>query len=152
MAIENKTLIVSTAERTRLARLESTGTLAIRPVALPVGRYLKCRNHHLGWPVGIKIGTTLLCAYHQSLRHHGGTRLAADSSEAVVVRSTDGGETWSDPVDMRTFGVNNEPMSVWEMNSFAVLNNKVFLATTYGLYVSDNEGTSWERTKNISAN
>jgi len=144
-SMSNRTLIISAAEKERLSDLEAKGVMTVRPVALPVGSHLKGSNHHLGWPVGIKIGKTLLCAYHQSLRHHGeGPRQDASSSDAVIVRSTDGGRTWSDPVDIRTFGVTKDPMSVWEMNSFAVLNHKVFLATTYGLYVSDNEGRSWE--------
>ena len=141
----DRTLVISAAERERLSDLEAKGVMTVQPVALPVGSHLKGSNHHLGWPVGIKVGETLLCAYHQTLRHHGeGPRQDASSSHAVIVRSTDGGRTWSDPVDLRTFGVTQDPMSVREMNSFAVLDNKVFLATTYGLYVSDNEGRSWE--------
>jgi hypothetical protein len=139
-----KTLIISEAERARLGRLEALALVTIRPVALPAGRFLKGNNLHLGWPVGIKIGQTLLCAYHQTLRHHGrGPRQDANSSDAVIVRSTDGGETWSDPIDIRRFGANAKAMVLNFGNCFGVLDKKVFLATKYGLYRSEDEGKAW---------
>ena len=135
------TLIISAHERERLISLEKQGVLTIRPVALPVGRYLVGENHHLGWPVGIKVGNTLLCAYHQTLRHHGdGPREDENSSRAMVVRSIDGGESWSDPIDVTQFGKSTEPLVLGFGNCFGLLNNKLFFATTYGLYRSEDEG------------
>jgi len=139
-----KTLVVTDAEKERLAKLEAAGIVTVKPVALPVGRYLKEANHHLGWPVGIKVGKTLLCAYHQTLRHHGGgPRQDATSSDAVIVRSPDGGETWSGPIDIRTFGTCKKPMVLGFGNCFGVLGETVFLASRYGLYRSENEGRTW---------
>ena len=141
-----KTLIVSEAEKERLSRLATKGLVTITPVVLPTGRYLKGDNLHLGWPVGIKVGQTLLCAYHQTRYHHphrGGLKTDAHSSEAVVVRSTDGGNTWSDPVDIRQFGTNSKAMVLNFGNCFGVLNRKIFLATKYGLYRSEDEGKTW---------
>ena len=141
-----KTLMVSETEKERLSRLEAKGLVTIRPVALPAGRYLKGDNLHLGWPVGVKVGRTLLCAYHQTRYHHrhrGGPKTDAHSSEAVVVRSTDGGATWSDPVDIKQFGTNSKAMVLNFGNCFGVLNKKVFLATKYGLYRSADEGKTW---------
>ncbi len=139
-----KTLIVSEAEKQRLRTLEAKGLVTIKPVALPAGRFRKGDNLHLGWPVGAKVGRTLLCAYHQTLRHHGrGPRQDASSSDAVLVRSTDGGETWSDPVDIRQFGKNDKAMVLNFGNCFGVLGKKVFLATKYGLYRSADEGKTW---------
>ncbi len=138
------TLIISADERERLISLEKQDVLTIRPVALPVGKYLAGENHHLGWPVGIKVGDTLLCAYHQTLRHHGdGPREDENSSRAIVVRSTDGGESWSDPIDVTQFGKNTEKLVLGFGNCFGLLNNKLFLATTYGLYRSEDEGITW---------
>lgn len=139
-----KTLAVSASERARLIQLEKKGIVTIRPVALPVGRYLAGKNRHLGWPVGVKVGNTLLCAYHQSLKHHGrGPRRDGNSSDAVVVRSTDDGETWSGPIDIRRFGTSSNAMVLGFGNCFGVLNNKVFLAARYGLYRSEDEGETW---------
>lgn len=139
-----KTLLISPTEKERLAQLEKRGLVTIRPVALPEGKYLSGENRHLGWPVGTLIGKTLLCAYHQTIRHHG-NRPSNDpsSSQAVVVRSTDHGQTWSDPIDLRQFGTNADPMVIGFGNCFGVHNNKVFFATTYGVYRSDDEGKSW---------
>ena len=98
----------------------------------------------LGWPVGAKIGDTLLVAYHQWLTHTGHPRMNDSSSNAVVVRSTDNGQTWSDPIDIKQFGVNSGPTVLGFGNCFGVLNGKVFLATDYGLYRSENEGQTWD--------
>lgn len=139
-----KTLIISTAEKQRLTDLEEKGVLTITPVALPTGRHLVGENRHLGWPVGIKVGKTLLCAYHQTLRHHGGGgRQNETSSDAVIVRSTDGGKTWSDPIDVRQFGVNEKPMVLAFGNCFGAIGGNVFFATKYGLYRSEDEGKTW---------
>lgn len=139
------TLLIDDAERRRLNALRAEGVLDVRPVALPEGEYLVGENRHLGWPVGTRVGDALLCAYHQTLRHHGeGPRRDEISSDTVLVRSTDGGETWSGPVDIRRFGTNSEPTVLGFGNCFAVVGAKVFLATTYGLYRSVDEGLTWE--------
>ena len=138
-----RTLVISASEKERLADLEAKGILTVQPVALPAGRHLKGENQHLGWPVGIKIGETLLCAYHQNLRHHGGAKQDSNSSDAVIVRSTDAGKTWSDPIDMRAFGTSDKPLVLNFGICFGVLNHSVFLATKYGLYRSDDEGKNW---------
>jgi len=138
-----KTLRITASERKRLIRIENASVLTVRPVALPRGRYLKGKNKTLGWPVGIKIGKTLLCAYHQWLTHTGRPRRDDSRSDAVVVRSTDNGRTWSGPTDIRRFGVNSGKSVLGFGNCFGVLENTVFLATDYGLYTSTDEGNSW---------
>jgi len=139
-----QTLLINSDELARLVELEKKGVMTIRPVTLPEGKYLQGKNNHLGWPVGIKIGNTLLCAYHQTLRHHGtGPRNDGSSSDAVVVKSTDGGYTWSEPIDIRQFGTSAKPMVLDFGNCFGVLGDKVFFATKYGLYSSQDEGKTW---------
>mgnify|MGYP006307607395 FL=1 len=61
-----KSLIISGEERSRLLALEEEEVSVIRPVALPRGKHLVGVNTHLGWPVGTKIGDTLLCAFHRT--------------------------------------------------------------------------------------
>jgi len=138
-----QTLLISADERARLIGFEQAGVSTIRPVALPTGSYLQGNNNMLGWPVAAKTGDTLLVAYHQWLTHTGSPRMDGDSSDAVVVRSTDNGQTWSNPVNIKQFGVNSGPTVLGFGNSFGVTNNKVFLATDYGLYRSENEGQTW---------
>ena len=138
-----RTLLISAAEKERLSDLETKGIMKVRPVALPMGPHLKGNNNHLGWPVGIKVGRTLLCVYHQTQCHHGGKQLATDSSRAVVVRSTDGGKTWSEPIDIRQFGTSKKALVMNFGNCFGVIDNKVFLASKYGLYRSEDEGKTW---------
>jgi len=138
-----QTLLISPAERERLIGLESAGLQTVRPVALPRGEYLQGNNRMLGWPVAAKIGDTLLCVYHQWLTHTGSPRMDADSSEAIVLRSTDHGRSWSGPIDIRQFGVNSGPMVLGFGNCLGVLDDTVFLATNYGFYRSEDEGASW---------
>lgn len=138
------TLVISAEERERLIRLEHSGLISVRPVTLPAGRYLQGENRCLGWPVGALIGRTLLCVYHQTLRHFPhGPYLDDLSSDAIVVRSTDGGRTWSSPIDIRQFGVSANLTVLSFGNCFGVLNDTVFLATRYGLYKSRDEGATW---------
>jgi len=87
-----------------------------------------------------------LCAYHQTRFHHphrGGEKYDAQSSEAVIVRSLDNGKTWSEPIDIRQFGTSEKDTIIRGQNCIGVLDNKVFLATTYGLYRSEDEGKTW---------
>lgn len=140
-----QTLLINEKEEHRLERLEKEGILTVRPVVLPVGKHLVGKNHHLGWPVGVKVGKTLLCLYHQTLRHHGkGPREDETSSRAVLVRSTDNGETWSEPMDMRQFGTSEKQRVMGFGGCFGVLDRTVFAATCYGLYRSGDEGKTWE--------
>lgn len=141
---EREILIITEEEGRRLDELESHGVQTIRPVALPRGAHLAGDNRHLGWPVGIKVGSALLCAYHRSVRHHGKVKGANEhSSSAMVVRSTDGGRLWSDPLDLRQFGTNDKETVLNFGNCFGVLGDSVFFATRYGLYRSDDEGLTW---------
>lgn len=139
-----QTLIIQEGELQRLTHLEDSGVSLIRPVALPAARFLVGNNRHLGWPVGIQAGSVLLCAWHQTLRHHGGERYDETSSLAVVSRSTDGGVTWSDPIDMRRFGVSEKPMVLGFGNCFGAQGEAVFFATNYGLYRSVDQGINWQ--------
>ena len=139
------TLHVNEEERDRLKSLEATGDVVVRPVALPTGQHLFSDNRHLGWPIGAKVGSTLLVAHHRKRFHHGeGSSQNEESSVAVVLRSTDGGETWSAPIDMRQFGVNAEPTVVNFGLSFGVIDDVVFLVSQYGVYRSGDEGLTWQ--------
>jgi len=139
------TLLLAPGEGEPLAGLERDGVLTVRPVALPRGECLRGANRMLGWPVGIMCGRTLLCAYHQQIYHHGeGPKRDDDSCEAVVVRSADGGETWSSPVAMKDVGRNHEPTVLGFGNCFGVQDRVAFLATQYGLFRSQDEGVTWD--------
>lgn len=140
-----KSLVITPHERTRLRGLETAGVQVIRPVALPRGKALVGANRHLGWPVAIRVGATLLCAHHRIKCHTGSvkSRMIKHHSHAVLLRSEDNGETWSDPLDMQDVGVSREPTVLGFGNCFGVLGKTAFLATRYGLYASEDEGKNW---------
>ncbi len=139
-----ESLILRTGERDRLIELEEAGVMDIRPVALPRGRYLAGQNRVLGWPVAVKVGKTLICAHNRIVHHHGHPRNDQHSRPAIVIRSEDGGKTWSDPIDLKQFGVTSQPMAITHMICIGTMNRKVFVLCHEGLYRSDDEGQTWQ--------
>jgi hypothetical protein len=139
-----ETLMIRSGERERLIQLEKAGLMEIRPVALPRGPHLAGENHVLGWPVATKVGQTLICAHSRIVHHHGDPPRDAHSRPAVVLRSEDNGNTWSDPIDLRQFGNTSEPMAITHMICIGAMNGKAFVLCKDGLYRSEDEGLTWE--------
>ena len=87
----------------QLARLEAgrrEGLLELAPVSLPPDP--EALNNHYGWPVGTQAGDTLIVVHRHIPGHWTGLeRTNDDHSYTMVVRSTDGGNTWSPPFDLR---------------------------------------------------
>lgn len=116
-----KTLRITASERKRLIRLEKAGILTVRPVALPRGRYMKGKNKTLGWPVEVKAGKTLLCAYHPWLTHRRrappGYRDHRALSSSVSKRIPFDVMNWSFALSPLTMHI---PMNGWPLNRLAV--------------------------------
>jgi hypothetical protein len=140
-------LVLAEGERERLIALEDAGVLEIRPVALPRGNYLAGRNGVLGWPVAVKVGGSLICAHNRIVHHHGSPKRDEHTRPAVVVRSEDGGKTWSQSVDLRRFGVTEERLVVSHMICIGAKDSRVFVLCNEGLYRSDDQGRSWRLIK-----
>ncbi|MCK9222668.1 MAG: glycoside hydrolase [Limnochordia bacterium] len=123
------------------------GVLEIHPVALPVENNLFGNNWHFGWPVATMAGDTIVMVYQRTPAHWG-SELVTDkyTSRAVVVRSQDGGRTWSDPVDVREFikaPVRNCKAGFG--NAIGTMSDgSVLLITTYGVFRSIDAGATWD--------
>lgn len=140
-----QTLMIDDRERQRLSLLEREELVTIRPVALPEGKHLVAGNRNLGWPVGAKVGDTLLCVFYRKFAHHGKPKFNEHSSRGVVVRSTDGGTTWSDPVDLKSVGaIDTKQMSNGFGIAIGVIDRTVVVVTQHGVFRSTDEGKSWE--------
>lgn len=123
--------------------------LVLEPVALPYGEDLLGNNTHFGWPVATKTDDTLIVVFHRKPQHtpRFGVRKAADehTSAAVMTRSTDGGQTWSKPIDMRQFiETPTNDCRLGFGNALATLaDGTVVLVSEYGVFRSRNQGRTW---------
>ena len=85
----------------RLSLIASQGLIELAPVNLPTAP--KGDNDHFGWPVATMLDDTLIVV-HRAMPGHN-RKLSgdadADTTYSTIVRSTDGGQTWSEPYDVR---------------------------------------------------
>ena len=96
-----KLLGVDAAQQAVWARAAKAGVLEVAPVHLPVNAPGDC--NHYGWPVATLAGDALIVMHRRIPGHRakGAGGPHPKMSYGVVLRSTDGGKTWSAPYDMR---------------------------------------------------
>lgn len=138
-------LLRLTADSRALLRRD-TSLLTLEPVLLPCGRHLIGVNDHFGWPVAAIAGKTIVLVFHRTPQHWSGKdKPDADTSTAVVVRSTCGGKAWSEPVNLRQFV--HTPTKGCRLgfgNSIGTdAGGAVVVVTSYGVFRSEDEGASW---------
>ncbi|MDA9922891.1 glycoside hydrolase [Verrucomicrobiales bacterium] len=95
-------LLATTQEQVDLMKAAKEGGLMeLAPVHLPTDPMGD--NDHFGWPVATSVGDTLIIV-HRSMPGHN-PRVSGSSDEqttyATILRSIDGGRTWSEPYDIR---------------------------------------------------
>ena len=94
-------LAASPEQLNTLRKTKKAGLLELAPVNLPTNP--KGDNDHLGWPVATMIDDTMIVV-HRTMPGHN-ARVAGpadkDTTYATILRSTDGGKTWSEPYDIR---------------------------------------------------
>jgi hypothetical protein len=134
-------------ERSKTLLKKTSGLLELVPVVLPEGDNLHTHNDHFGWPVATMAGETLIVVFHRKPLHWGGDEPHdAFSSTAVMTRSTDGGDSWSSPVDLKSF-IKKETVGcrLGFGNSIGTTKEgSVVVVTHYGVFRSEDEGKNWE--------
>ncbi len=96
-----KLLAADDTDLMRLSRGESQGLIELAPVNLPTAP--KGENDHFGWPVATMADDTLIVV-HRAMPGHNrklSGEADADTTYSSIVRSTDGGQSWSEPYDVR---------------------------------------------------
>jgi len=130
------------------ARLEKNrGLVEVVPVILPEGKNLLGVNDHFGWPIATMAGKSIVLTFYRQPQHwKGKDQPDADTSGAVAIRSTDGGKTWSEPVNLRALV--KQPTKGCRAgfgNSIGTdADGAVVVVTSAGVFRSEDEGASWQ--------
>lgn len=138
-------LHLTAQSRGLLAR--DTSLLTLEPVLLPYRRHLLGVNDHFGWPVATLAGKTIVVVFLRKPQHWSGKdKPDANTSSAVTIRSTDGGKTWSEPVDLKRFvQTPTKGCRLGFGNTIGTdAGGAVVVVTGYGVFRSEDEGASWE--------
>ena len=163
---EQALLAVPREQLERLAVTKRTGALEIAPVHLPTRP--KGDNNHFGWPVATMLDGTIILV-HRSMPGHN-RKLSGNADEnttySTIIRSSDGGQTWSEPYDVRDCmaiedrnrggsvplshrykfdPTNDSPLGYkLHLNAIGVTRDGgVILVSDHGVFRSDDKGKTW---------
>jgi hypothetical protein len=160
-------LAASDEQMETLAAAKQARLLELAAVHLPTNP--KDDNDHFGWPVATMIDDTIIVV-HRSMPGHNAKVSGPsdkDTTYATILRSTDGGKTWSQPYDLRdcmTEADRNRGGSVplchrfkFDPESRSPLGYKlplnsigttrdgaVIVVTDHGVFRSEDKGRSWK--------
>ena len=88
-------------QRAKFKAGQKAGLIELAPVNLPVDPPGDC--NHFGWPVATLAGDTIVVMHRRIPGHRakGAGKPHPKMSYGVMLNSTDGGKTWSEPYDLR---------------------------------------------------
>jgi hypothetical protein len=143
------------------------GLLEIAPVDLPVKPPGDC--NHYGWPIATMVGDTIVVMHRRIPGHKasGAGQPHEKMSYGIVLRSDDGGKTWSKPYDLRDcmlpadrtrggivplshrakFDKGNKSSKGYKVHLHAIGTTRdgaVVAINNHGVFRSDDKGRTWK--------
>jgi hypothetical protein len=161
-----KLLGASEQQLARFAKGRRQGLIEIAPVHLPVNPPGDC--NHYGWPVATMVGDTIIVMHRRIPGHRRDGAGAANDrmSYGIVLRSEDGGRTWSEPYDLRMcmkpqdryrggivplshrykFAPDNSSRQGYPIHLYAIATTRdgaVVAINNHGVFRSEDQGRTW---------
>lgn len=165
-AFERMVLGASDDQSKELEAGRKAGLIELAPVNLPT--HPKGDNDHFGWPVATTVGDTMIIVHRAMPGHNRSLSGSADedTTYSMIIRSTDGGKTWSQPYDVRNCMTpenrnrggsvplchrfkfdpdNHSPLGYkLHLNAIGVTRDgAVILVSDHGVFRSEDKGDSW---------
>lgn len=168
VALATNTILRLTDDaRQSLQRAADQGLIEVAAVHLPDASTGDC--NHYGWPVATMVDDTIVVMHRRIPGHRakGAGQLDRSMSYGIVLTSTDGGQTWSKPFDLRDcmapedrhrggivplshrakFDKENKSPQGYKVHLHAIGSTKdgsVLAINNHGVFRSDSRGQSWQ--------
>lgn len=100
-ALPDQSAMLPLTKDARAKVQQAQGLVDLSPVHLPVDNGSDC--NHYGWPIATMVDDTIVVMHRRIPGHNrkGAGAPDASMSYGMVLRSEDGGQTWSEPYDLR---------------------------------------------------
>lgn len=166
-SLDRRLLGVSDSEQVRLKAAKNAGVLDVAAVHLPVDPPGDC--NHYGWPIATLAGDTIVLMHRRIPGHNprGAGGPHEKMSYGIVLHSQDGGETWSEPYDLRDcmapqdrlrggivplshrfkFDKDNKSTAGYKIHLHAIGTSRdggVVAINNHGVFRSDDKGRTWK--------
>ena len=165
--LSKKLLGVTDEFRTQLATADRQGLIEIAPVNLPINPPGDC--NHYGWPIATMVGDTIIVMHRRIPGHNprGAGKPHEKMSYGIMLRSADGGRTWSKPYNLRDcmkpadrirggivplshrakFDKGNKSPKGYKVHLHAIGTTRdgaVVAINNHGVFRSDDKGRTWK--------
>lgn len=131
------------------AGLRDNPCVDLRPVAVPRDDKLVTANDYFMWPIATLAGDATIVLFSRDRYHFGRkrdqeARHDENSGIRMITRSSDGGRTWSEPVDIfEQVAPQKRTLFGGYGGGLGVHDGVVYLALNEGLYRSYDKGGTW---------
>lgn len=132
-----------------IALQKGTDLIRFDPVAIPRPKLVVTQNDYFDWPIATRIDDTIVVLFDRRRNHLGGNRngvqkMNEDSGIRMVTISSDGGHSWSTPIDVisQAGAWPYSPFDGWG-GGLGVHEGILYLALNQGVYHSQDKGKTW---------